>query len=268
MRRRGAREGLGACCLESVPQLSEPSLSLSLPQSGLPAEAPAAGGGGAPPPASPLPPVWARARLQANKHTRTRWSPPFTKGLGGGGRAPWRSSGGFLHWPARSSAREGETAGVPAPERCLGGRRGEQVARLPRLPRTITGTFCKGRREEPGLQGPTGYLPFPGGTASQESDFHKCTRPPQPSLSALLPLNQTYPTSPVPLYSCTDFLQTSFFCDSAHWLGSLSRPLKTSRPGGFFLKPRLSLSLPQDRWISIAFTLPWVRGSYQLLGVV
>lgn len=71
--------------MESVPQLSEPSLSLSLPQSGLPAEAPAAGGGGAPPPASPLPPVWARARLQANKHTRTRWSPPFTKGLGGGG---------------------------------------------------------------------------------------------------------------------------------------------------------------------------------------
>lgn len=70
--------------MESVPQLSEPSRSLFLPQSGLPAEAQAAGGGGAPPPASPLPPVWTRARLQANQHTCTRWSPPFTKGLVGG----------------------------------------------------------------------------------------------------------------------------------------------------------------------------------------
>lgn len=67
----------GGCCLEPVSQLLEPSLSSSLSQSGLPAEAQAAGGGG-----DAL--RWMRARLQADKHTCTRWSPPFTKGLAGG----------------------------------------------------------------------------------------------------------------------------------------------------------------------------------------
>lgn len=67
--------------LFGVSQFLEAALSLPLPQSSLPAEAQAGGGGDALPSLSPPPPVWAKTQLQANKHTHTRWSPPFTKGL-------------------------------------------------------------------------------------------------------------------------------------------------------------------------------------------
>lgn len=77
----------------------------------------AAGGGVAPPSVSLPPPMGTRARLQTNRHTDTRRSPPFTIGLvgvallGGGGGAV-RGEAALLQRVLEAS-RIGQPGAVP-----------------------------------------------------------------------------------------------------------------------------------------------------------